>query len=68
LDWDFLATIGIIAGAVWAMSVGVLTDLGSKGNLGVDRGSYLHALVSPWFGKSPAILAAAGFVVVWVAI
>ncbi|HAC62351.1 MAG TPA: c-type cytochrome biogenesis protein CcsB [Cyanothece sp. UBA12306] len=67
-----LLTIGIIAGAVWANEAwGSYWSWDPKETWALITwlvfASYLHARITRgWQGRKPAILAAAGFVVVWV--
>ncbi|MBE9109570.1 c-type cytochrome biogenesis protein CcsB [Nodosilinea sp. LEGE 07298] len=67
-----LLTIGIIAGAVWANEAwGSYWSWDPKETWALITwlvfAAYLHARITKgWQGRRPAILAAAGFVVVWV--
>ncbi len=67
-----LLTIGIIAGAVWANEAwGSYWSWDPKETWALITwlvfAAYLHARITRgWQGKKPAILAAAGFVVVWI--
>ncbi len=67
-----LLTIGIIAGAVWANEAwGSYWSWDPKETWALITwlvfAAYLHARITRgWQGKKPALLAAAGFVVVWV--
>jgi cytochrome c-type biogenesis protein CcsB len=67
-----LLTIGIIAGAVWANEAwGSYWSWDPKETWALITwlvfAAYLHArLTKGWQGRTPAILAASGFVVVWV--
>jgi len=67
-----LLTIGIIAGGVWANEAwGSYWSWDPKETWALITwlvfAAYLHARITRgWQGRSPAILAAAGFVVVWV--
>ncbi|MBD2771441.1 c-type cytochrome biogenesis protein CcsB [Iningainema tapete] len=67
-----LLTIGIIAGAVWANEAwGSYWSWDPKETWALITwlvfAAYLHARITRrWQGRSPAILAASGFVVVWV--
>jgi cytochrome c-type biogenesis protein CcsB len=67
-----LLTIGIIAGAVWANEAwGSYWSWDPKETWALITwlvfASYLHARITKtWQGKKPAIIAAVGFVVVWI--
>jgi len=67
-----LLTIGIIAGAVWANSAwGSYWSWDPKETWALITwlifAAYLHARITKsWQGKKPAILAALGFIIVWV--
>jgi cytochrome c-type biogenesis protein CcsB len=67
-----LLTIGIIAGAVWANEAwGSYWSWDPKETWALITwlvfAAYLHARITRgWQGRKPAILAASGFVVVWV--
>ncbi len=67
-----LLTIGIIAGAVWANEAwGSYWSWDPKETWALITwlvfAAYLHSRITRgWQGRSPAILAAAGFVVVWI--
>jgi cytochrome c-type biogenesis protein CcsB len=67
-----LLTIGIIAGAVWANEAwGAYWSWDPKETWALITwlvfAAYLHARITRgWQGRKPAILAASGFVVVWV--
>jgi cytochrome c-type biogenesis protein CcsB len=67
-----LITIGIIAGAVWANEAwGSYWSWDPKETWALITwlvfAAYLHARITRgWQGRSPAILAASGFIVVWV--
>ena len=67
-----LLTIGIIAGAVWANEAwGAYWSWDPKETWALITwlvfAAYLHARITKaWQGKKPAILAAVGFVVVWI--
>lgn len=67
-----LLTIGIIAGAVWANEAwGTYWSWDPKETWALITwlvfAAYLHARITKgWQGRRPAILAAAGFIVVWI--
>ena len=67
-----LLTIGIIAGAVWANEAwGTYWSWDPKETWALITwlvfAAYLHARITKgWQGKKPAILAASGFIVVWI--